>query len=164
MSMQNDDDQLSPDEQQLPNEVQAQLRIGRKAARDLEATKAQVAQMELHTAITKAGVPDHPARDVVFQNYDGPLEAEPIRAYAEKFGIVASSPSEGSGPTAEELSAQRQILNAGGGAPAASGDVDLAVALRNCKSEAEVQAILKQVVGTPGFKNRDGRIGVFPEY
>ena len=164
MSMQNDDDQLSPEEQQLPNEVQARLRIGRKAERDLEASTAKMAQMEMTVAVNHAGIPDHPAREIVFQNYDGPLTDEAIKAHAEKFGIIASPVVSPAGPTAEELSAQRQILNAGGGPPAANGDIDLAVALRNAKSQEEVMAIVAQVAGTPGFKNRSGMIGVLPEY
>ena len=66
---------LSPEELQLPNDVQAQLRIGRKAAKELEAERAKFAALEKQSAIDKAGVPEHPAREVVFKDYDGPLEA-----------------------------------------------------------------------------------------
>jgi hypothetical protein len=153
---------LSPEELQLPNEVQARLRIGRTAERKAEALEAQVKSLELQGAIKDAGVPDHPARDVVFKDYDGPLDAESLRAYAEKFGLVAIQPVD-SGPTAEEIAGQRQILNASGGSPAPSGDTDLAVAMRNAKSKEEVLALVAQAAGQPGFKNRDGLIGVLPE-
>jgi hypothetical protein len=156
-------DQLSPEEEQLSPSIQAQLRQGRKAARDLAAANSAKAQMELQVAIERAGVPNHPARDVVFKDYDGPMDAENIKAYAEKFGIVAVPEPVSNAPTEQEINAQRQILNAGGGAPAQSGDIDLAVALRNAKSQREVMAIVEQVAGQAGFHNRDGLIGVMPE-
>jgi hypothetical protein len=161
MSDQNEE-QLSPEEQQLSPSIQAQLRQGRKAARDLEAATLLNAKREKMDVVVAAGVPNHPAREVVFENYDGPMDAENIKAYAEKYGIVAVQ-AENQGPSAEEIAAQRQILNAGGGAPAASGDVDLAIAMRNAKSKQELMGIIGEVVGQPGFKNRDGLVGVWPE-
>ena len=84
---------LSPEEQKLPNEVQANLRVTRKAAKEAEAraeaAEVRIAQMERNASIQAAGVPDHPARDVVFADYDGPLDADSIREYATKMGIVA---------------------------------------------------------------------------
>jgi hypothetical protein len=151
---------LSPEELQLPNDVQAQLRIGRKAAKELEAERAKFAALEKQSAIDKAGVPEHPAREVVFKDYDGPLEAESIRDYATKMGIV-QAPITGE-ISQQERSSMSQILNAGGGAPPNSGDVDLAVALRNAKSSKEVMEIVRQVAGTPGFRSRDGLIGELP--
>jgi hypothetical protein len=161
--MQNDDE-LQPEHQQLPPEVQALLRQGRKAQRDLEAANAAKSQMELQVALERAGVPDHPARDLVFQSYEGPLEADAIKAHAEKMGILAATPSPQSGPTADEQAAQRAILSAANGAPAGGTDVDLGVALRNAKSQSEVMAIVREVQGQPGFKNREGLVGVMPEF
>ena len=164
MSMQNNDEIESETEHQnLPPEVQALLRQGRKAQRDLEAAQTATKQLEKNVAIERAGVPNHPARDVVFEKYDGPLDAESLKAHAEKFGIIATAPVS-SGPSDQEISAQRQILNAGGGAPAANGDVDLGDALRNAKTQAEVLAIVRAVSGKPGFRNLDGLIGELPEY
>ena len=163
MSIQDDDSQLEAEHQNLPPEVQALLRQGRKAQRDLEASTARQAQMERQVAIERAGIPDHPARELVFQSYDGPLDAESLKAHAEKFGIVATQ-SQSSGPSDQEMQAQRQILNAGGGAPAGSNDIDAAVAMRNAKSPEEVLDIVRSVAGQPGFRNREGLIGVLPEY
>ena len=154
--MPEDQEVLTTDELKLPNEVQAQLRIARKSEKENEALKLQILQMEKQAAITAAGVPEHPAREVVFASYDGPLDSESIKAHAERMGIISREPE---GPSEAELAAQRQILNAGGGSPPSSGDVDLAVALRNAKSSAEVMAIVREVSGTPGFKSRDGLIG-----
>ena len=159
--MPEDVEELTQDELQLPNDIQAQLRIGRKAAKELEASQAQFKQLEKQSAIERAGVPDHPARDVVFKDYDGPLEGDSIREYAAKMGIVA--PQSATEVTPEEQSSMRQVLQAGGGAPPQSGDIDLAVALRNAKSQKEVLEIVGQVVGTPGFRSRDGLIGEWPQ-
>ncbi len=153
---------LDQEELKLPADVQARLRIGRKAEKRAAEAEAELATARLNTAIRDAGVPDHPARDVVFRDYEGPMDAESIKAYAERFGIVAVKEPVDPGPSAEEQAAQRAILNAGGGAPAASGDIDLAVALRAAKSQAEVMAIVAQVAGTPGFKSRTGLIGELP--
>lgn len=157
------EESLSPEEQQLSPSIQAQLRQGRKAARDLEAATLLAAKREKMDAVVAAGVPNHPARDVVFENYDGPMDAENIKAYAEKFGIVAVPEPVSNAPTEQEIAAQRQILNAGGGAPAQSGDVDAAIAMRNSKSKSELLGIIGQLVDQPGFKNRDGLIGTWPE-
>ena len=162
--MPQDEDVLEPELQDLSPAVQAMLRQGRKAQRDMEASTVAIAQLQLQAAIREAGVPERPAREVVFKDYDGPLDADSVKAFATKFGIVAPEKAAADEPNAQEREAQRQILSAGGGAPAASGDVDLAVALRNAKSQAEVLAIVKQVAGTPGFHSRDGLIGVMPEY
>ncbi len=152
---------LTPEEQKLPNEVQAQLRIARKTERENSELKAQMARMEKQAAIDKAGVPEHPAREVVFATYDGPLESDAIREYAAKMGIVAQAPS---GVSDQERAAMGQILNAGNGNPPNSSDIDAAIAMRNAKSPQEVWAVIDQVAGTPGFRNSDGLIGVRPEY
>ena len=159
--MPEDVEELTTEELQLPNDIQAQLRIGRKAAKESEALQVQIKQMEKQSAIERAGVPDHPARDVVFKDYDGPLEGDSIREYAAKMGIVA--PQSATEVTPEEQSSMRQVLQAGGGAPPQSGDIDLAVALRNAKSQKEVLDIVGQVVGKPGFRSRDGLIGEWPQ-
>lgn len=164
MSMQENNEELPPEHQNLPPEVQAMLRQGRKAQRDLEVERERAQKAELQAAIAQAGLPDHPAREVVFAAYEGTLDADAIKAHAEKFGITSESVGQAQGPTEQELAAQRAILNAGGGPPAASGDVDLAVALRNAKTKDEVLAIVGQMAGQPGFRNHDGMIGVLPEY
>ena len=151
---------LTAEEQKLPNEVQAQLRIARKQDKELAEARAQIANLEKQSAIERAGVPDHPAREVVFKDYDGPLEAESIRDYATKMGIV-QAPITGE-ISQEERNSMSQILAAGGGTPPSSGDVDLAVALRNAKSQREVMDIVREVAGTPGFRSRDGLIGELP--
>jgi hypothetical protein len=158
-----DNDELETEHQGLPPDVQALLRQGRKAQREAEALKDQLAHKDLQVAIERAGVPDHPLRELAFKEYNGPVDAESIKAHAEKMGLIVAPVSQSAGPTDQEISAQRQILNAGG-TPAASGDVDLAVALRNAKSPSEVMAIVKQMEGNPGFRNRDGLIGVLPEF
>jgi hypothetical protein len=146
---------LTPEELQLPNDVQARLRIGRTAERKAEALEAQVKQMERQQAVERAGVPDHPARDVVFENYDGPLDSAAILAHAEKFGIGVPATD---GVTADDISGQRQILSASGGStPTSSGDIDAADAMRNAGSKEEVLGIVSQIIGQPGFK------GVWPE-
>jgi ParB-like chromosome segregation protein Spo0J len=158
-----DEEVLEGDLAKLSPDVQALLRQGRKAQRDLETATAARAQMELQVAIDRAGIPDHPAREIVFKDYEGEMNAEAIKAHAEKFGIVA--PVKEEGVSTQELDAQRQILNAGGnGTPIGGSDIDLAVAFRNCKSQAEVMAIVAQVARTPGFHNFDGLIGDLPEF
>ncbi len=158
--MPEDFDELEPEHRSLPPDVQALLRQGRKAARDVEAQTLEIARLDKKRAIVEAGVPDHPAREAVFANYDGPLEPDAIKAYAEKMGIAAAPASQDAGPTPEELAAASRILTAGGGAPPpASDDTDLGVAIRNTHSKEELHAILEQVSGDPGFRNREGLIG-----
>lgn len=154
-----DDETLEPEHQNLPPEVQALLRQGREAKKALESEKAARIAAERQAAVAAAGIPEHPARELIFKDYDGPLEAEALKAHAEKFGIVSTS-----GASAEELSTLRTIQSAGSGAPAPSGDVDLAVAFRNAKSQDEVMAIVRQVSGTDGFRSHDGLIGEIPTY
>ena len=159
--MPEDAEVLTPEELTLPNDIQAQLRIGRKAAKETEALQAQIKQMEKQSAIERAGVLEHPAREVVFANYDGPLDGDSIREHAAKMGIIAQESDTQVSP--QEQAAQRAILNAGGGSPPQSNDIDAAIAMRNAKSKAEVLEIIGQVVGQPGFKSRDGLIGEWPQ-
>lgn len=158
-------DELDEQHQDLPPEVRALLIEGRQAKRELAQATARSQEMERQVAIERADIPASPMRDFFLQNYEGPADSEAIRAEAEKLGLFASGePAAPSGPTAEEQAAQRLVLSAAGGAPAASGDIDLAVALRNAKSSSDVMRIVNEVAGTPGFKNTDGLIGVLPEY
>jgi non-canonical (house-cleaning) NTP pyrophosphatase len=165
MSMQESEEVLTPAELALPADVQARLRIGRKAERDAAEASAKLAASELRNDVLEAGVPNHPAREAVFEKYTGERTPEAIRAYAESMGIMTPVVAAPSGPTAEEIAGQRRIIDASVGAPpAAGGDVDLAVALKNCQSEAEVQAILEQVSGKEGFTNQEGLIGLLDRH
>lgn len=162
MSMQNDNDELTAEELRLPDNVQAELRIARKAARASEAKDARIAQLEKSSAVLAAGVPDHPAREAVFESYDGPLDPVSIREHAEKMGLMAPLPGS-QGLTPEEIAAgQRIVQGAAGAPPAGSADVDLAVALRNAKSKDELLKIIGEVSGDPGFRSRDGLVGELP--
>ena len=154
-------DELTPEQLQLPADVQALLRQGRKAQRDKEVAEAALAVANKATAVAQAGVPDHPAREAVFERYEGPLDAESIRTYATSMGLMA--PVNGGGPSAEELEAQRRIASASGGAPpAGSGDIDLAVAMRNAPDKKALLGIIGEVSGDPGFRSRDGLVGELP--
>lgn len=158
--MTDQDDELEAQHQQLPPDVQALLRQGRKAQKELENERVARAHLELTVALKDAGVPEHPARELVFKDYDGPTDAESLKAHAAKFGIVeAPAPS---GPSDAELEAQRRIIQAGAGSPPGSGDIDLADAFRNTKSREEVLTIIAEMAGNPGFKSRDGLIGELP--
>ena len=162
MSMQTDDNELTAEEQRLPDNVQAELRIARKAAREAAAKDVKIAQLEKSTAVLAAGIPDHPAREAVFERYDGPLEAAPIREYAERMGLMTPVAGAG-GLTADEIAAGQRIVGAGQGAPPpGSADVDLAVAMKNAKTDKELLGIIGEVSGQPGFKSRDGLIGELP--
>lgn len=157
-------DELAPEHRNLPDDVQAQLRLKRKLERETAEKDAMIATLQKNGAIAAAGVPDHPAREAVFAAYDGPLEAAPIREYAEKMGIMEADTGGAGGPTPEELAAASRILTAGGGAPPpGSNDVDLAAAMKALRNDPngreKLLGMLREVSGTPGFKNFDGLIG-----
>src|ERR1035437_5962742 len=107
--MPQDEDVLEPEFQQLSPDVQAMLRQGRKAQRDMEAASAAIAQLQLQAAIKDAGVPEHPARELIFKDYDGPLDADSVKAFETKFGIVPPEKPPADEPNAQEREAQRQI-------------------------------------------------------
>src|ERR1035437_6736385 len=107
--MSQDEDVLEPELQDLSPAVQAMLRQGRKAQRDMEASTAAIAQLQLQAAIKDAGVPEHPAREIVFKDYDGPLDGYAERAFETKFGIVPPEKPPADEPNAQEREAQRQI-------------------------------------------------------
>lgn len=162
--MPEDPDELSPEHRSLPNDVQAELRIKRKLEREALERDTREHDLQVENAILRAGVPEHPAREAVFAAYDGSLEAEPIRAYAEKMGIMATVTH--STPTAEELAAGARIAGAGTGAPPpGSNDVDLAAALKATRAMPDelgykkVLEIIGEMSGKQGFTNRDGMIG-----
>jgi hypothetical protein len=150
------DDELEPGHEQLPADVQALLRQGRKAKEEAE-------KLQRELALERAGIPESPARALFLKAYDGPPETEAIKAEAEKYGLFnTAKPAVDDGPTAAEIEAQRNVLNAATGIPA-SGDIDAAVAFRNAKSPEELRALIAEAAGQPWFKSHDGLIGVLPD-
>lgn len=154
------DEELATDHSELPNDVQALLRQGRKAQEELAAAQRKL-------VLAEAGIPDSPTKELFLKAYDGPLEVDAIKAEAEKYGLFTPAPSStvNDGPTAAEIAAQQAIQSAGaqGGTPQ-SGDIDAAVGFRNAKSQAEVLEIIRQVQDQPGFKTFDGLRGELPQY
>ena len=56
------DDELDPNHEQLPADVQALLRQGRKAKEEAEAASAALASAQRELAIERAGIPETPAK------------------------------------------------------------------------------------------------------
>ena len=144
-------------------------RLGAEANRASTAeTEAENLRREL--AVERAGLPDFPGKQFFLSNYTGEATPEAVKEAAKAAGFISGDGAPVGGNTSqpqvtqEELDRQRQIVGASAGSHApSSGDIDLAVALRNAKSKTEVLEIIGQVVDTPGFKSRDGLIGTWPE-
>ena len=145
-------------------------RLGAEANRASQA-ESEAENLRRELAVERAGLPDFPGKQFFLSNYTGDATPEAVKAAAAEAGFIGGDGSPvGGAPAApqvpqEELDRQRQIVGASAGAQTpSSGDIDLAVALRNCKSQGEVMAIVAQMAGNPGFKNREGLIGVLPEF
>jgi hypothetical protein len=145
-------------------------RIGAEAARATTA-ETEAATLRRELAVERAGLPDFPGKQFFLSAYSGEPTPEAVKQAAAEAGFINADGSPIGGAPAqqqvsqEELDRQRQIVGASSGAQTpSSGDIDLAVALRNCKSQGEVMAIVAQMAGNPGFKSREGLIGVLPEF
>lgn len=145
-------------------------RLGAEANRATTA-ETEAANLRRELAVERAGLPDFPGKQFFLSAYDGEPTAEAVKAAAVAAGFVSADGTPvGGAPAApqvtqEELDRQRQIVGASSGAQApSSGDIDLAVALRNCKNASEVRAIINEMAGNPGFRTSSGLIGVLPDF
>lgn len=113
-------------------------KFGEHVVRANEA-ESRAASLERELAVERAGIPATPMRELFLKAYDGPSDAESIRAKAEEYGLLSAPVV---GVSASELAAHSQLVSAsvGGQAPVASED--LAVALRNAKNPADVLRIV----------------------
>jgi hypothetical protein len=102
--------------------------------------ETQVANLQRELAVERAGIPDTPMRELFLKAYEGPAEAEAIKAEAEKYGLFNAPTS--NGVPVQELEANRRMVQASAGASVPAAQEDLEVALRNAKSPADVLRIV----------------------
>lgn len=156
-----------PDTSEDPKDLRS--RLGAESNRAATA-EGEAATLRRELAVERAGLPDFPGKQFFLNAYDGEATPEAVKEAAKAAGFISGDGAPVGGAPAqqqvsqEELDRQRQIVGASAGSQTpSSGDIDLAVALRNCKTQAEVMAIVTQVAGTPGFKSRSGLVGVLPD-
>jgi hypothetical protein len=154
-------DLSSPEVQQQVQGLNPNIRAALNRLGDVERSRlqaeARVAQVERELAVRDAGIPDSPMRALFMKAYDGPSDVEAIKAEAEKYGLLgAHAVGEQLSPQVQqELAAQRQIVGASAGGQVPAVGEDLATALRNARTPAEVLAIVAQApvesrIGLPG--------------
>lgn len=139
------------DEQQTqhldPNIRGALKKLGTETNRANEAEQ-KAAALELQIAVRDAGIPETPVRELFLKSYDGPANAEAIKAEAEKYGLFAQQAPQDNGVSQAELNAQRQVVGASVGGQTPAAGPSLEEALRSAKSPAEVMAIVAQAERT----------------
>ena len=127
-------------------------KAAKEASRERDEALSKLAQYERQDAFRQAGVSLEGPGALLAKAYEGPNDAEAIKAEAAKYGIPLqgqSSPAD-QGFQAQvdqqlqaELAAQQRIAAAGAGAPPAPGAIPLEDAMRACKTSEELQALLK---------------------
>lgn len=165
------DSQLAEAEiERLDPGVRAAFRANAKAAKDISRERdealAKVAMYERQEAFRSAGVPLDAGTPgaLLVKAYDGPNDAEAIKAEAAKYGIL---PAAGAAPPPvaqaqddqqlqAEIAAQARISQAGAGAPPAGGAIDLAEAMKRAGNSAELKSILGYDMGPDGEILRSG--------
>lgn len=95
-----------------PN-IRAELRKSRERAKEAEAAKAELANLQRELAFTKAGIPETGVGALLRKAYDGDTDPEAIRKVAAEYGITSDSTPQ-SDPIREELETHRQIQGSTG--------------------------------------------------
>lgn len=138
------DDEEELDQDSLDPNIRKALRKLEKDNHDL-ALKAAIAERD--AAFVRAGIPDTPIGQLFAKSYEGESDPAAVKAAYDALGLTEAPasedlPPEPSGPTDQELDAQRRIASAG-----AAGDNDGSIryedAIGSAKDVGEVMALLE---------------------
>jgi hypothetical protein len=157
------DEELGIPEGLDPN-IRAELRKSRELARDAEAANARATAAERDAAFARAGVSDSPLVQQLARGYEGENDPAAIRAYFEGLGVdpgTGTSPGGQSGPSDEELAANRQVAQVGSSGEA-GGDIRFEDAINNTRTPDELMALIASAPegATTYIEGRQRRVGV----
>lgn len=85
-----DDQEASTDGSALRKQLEDTLAENKALKQQIEQAQAQAAR---ESAFAKAGIPDSKLGELIRKSYDGPLEADAIRAYAVEVGAIEAKPT-----------------------------------------------------------------------
>jgi hypothetical protein len=156
------DEELGIPEGLDPN-IRAELRKSRELAREAETAKADAEAARREAAFARAGIPDTPLNAKLAEGYSGENDPASVRAYYEQLGVdVSGNQASGqSGPSDDELAAQRDVARVGSQGEA-GGDIRFEDAINSAKTQEELMALIASAPegATTNFGGRDRRIGV----
>lgn len=153
------DEELGIPEGLDPN-IRAELRRSRVLAQENEALKASTSAAERDAAFARAGVSDSPLVQQLAKGYEGENDPAAIRAYFESLGVDVATGSGQSGPSDEELAANRQVAQVGSSGDA-GGDNRFEDAINSTKNPEELMALIASAPegATTYIEGRQRRIG-----
>lgn len=154
------DEELGIPEGLDPN-IRAELRRSRELARDADAANARATAAERDAAFARAGVSDSPLVQQLAKGYEGENDPAAIRAYFDTLGVDPGTGTSGqSGPSDEELAANRQVAQVGSSGEA-GGDIRFEDAVNSTKNADELMALIASAPegATTWIEGRQRRIG-----
>jgi hypothetical protein len=107
----------------------------------LDSERASRTDLERRAAFAEAGLPDVPQRELIERTYEGEMNAEAIREYAAKYGVVPGATTPIAPDNRTDLDALRRIQQAGAGAPPVA-PMDFGDALDRAQSQDEWNAVM----------------------
>ena len=157
-TMSNDIDQtqgIDPEDGALDPHIREALRGVNDLRREKAEADERAARLERELAFTKAGIPDTPLTEALAKTYEGPNDAEAIKAYFTELGVEssASQPAPAAPAPDADLEAQRRLAQVGA---AATGDapVEYMDALKSAKTRDEVLAIIASAPAEAGIGSK----------
>jgi hypothetical protein len=155
------DEELGIPEGLDPN-IRAELRRGREREQRAAEAEARAAAAERDAAFARAGVSDSPLVQQLAKGYEGENDPSAIKAYFEGLGVdpATGTPPGQSGPSDDELAANRQVAQVGSSGEA-GGDIRFEDAINSTKNPDELLALIASAPegATTYIEGRARRIG-----
>lgn len=142
---------LHPEHSNLDPNIRAQMRQNTSLQAEVETERAARISLERRVAFAEAGLPDHPARELIEKTYEGEMTADAIREYAAKYGVSADTATAPVLDNRADLDALRRSQQAGTSA-APTTTMDFGDALSRARSPEEWNAIMQQAPPEAGVK------------
>jgi hypothetical protein len=136
----------SENTQVLDPNIRKQLREAEKARKELEVTRAELAQQKREIEFAKAGIPESGLGSLFRKAYDGDASAESIKKAAEEYGIIGQPQTPQEPSTDGELEALRRAQGATIGTSGAGPDLgaEYLARLAEASSPEDVMKIVSQ--------------------
>jgi len=143
---------IDPEDGALDPHIREALRGVNDLRREKAEADERAARLERELAFTKAGIPDTPLTAALAKTYEGPNDAEAVKAYFTELGVESTTATSAPAAPASdvELDAQRRIAQVGS---AATGDapVEYMDALRSASSRDEILAVIANAPAEAGI-------------
>jgi hypothetical protein len=131
-------------DEHLDSNIRRQIRQAKIDKIEAAQAKAEAAEAKRELVLLKAGVPADAKGEMFVKAYDGPLDAESVKAaYEAVFGAPDPGAGGGTGQLDPNLTAQQRIAQSGGAGAGTSGVISLEERIRSAKTPEELREVIR---------------------